>query len=92
MGCCRDVAWLLHGCCMVVAWKNSTPVRRVSSEPSYAVVPLASNGSDSGAHDYERKILREEHHNAMLRAGWPKPKWPVEIESVLPATVIHWNS
>jgi len=32
-------------------------------------------------HDYERKILREEHHNAMLRAGWPKPKWPVEIES-----------
>jgi hypothetical protein len=29
----------LHGCCMVVAWKNSTPVRRVSSEPSYAVVP-----------------------------------------------------
>ena len=33
------VAWLLHGCCMVVAWKNSTPVRRVSSEPSYAVVP-----------------------------------------------------
>ena len=33
------VAWLLHGCCMVVAWKNSSPVRRVSSESSYAVVP-----------------------------------------------------
>ena len=30
---------LLHGCCIVVAWKNSTPVRRVSSEPSCAVVP-----------------------------------------------------
>jgi hypothetical protein len=40
VSCCMELLHgLLHGCCMVVAWKNSTPVRRVSSEPSYAVVP-----------------------------------------------------
>ena len=54
MGCCMVVVWLLYG----VVWKSSTPVRCVSSEPSYAVVP-----GEVGA---KRRSPRPPHFNDEL--------------------------